>query len=113
MKERISHMEVCLHCGTTTSSAINSNDTVEDFVDQFIGLAGRCGDVKALADLASSLVNHAGCYGDKTGSVAEGPSSLSKLRRFRMARKALQAAEDMLEPQANDVHRFDSNGHAI
>lgn len=113
MKERISHMESCLHCGTTTSSAGESNDLSEAFADRFIGLAVRAGDVAALKELAESQITRTGLYGHKTGCATNGPSSLYKLRRMRIARKALQAAEAMLEPNANDIHRFDSNGHAI
>lgn len=112
-KERISHMESCLHCGSTTSSAGDGNDLSESFADRFIGLAVRAGDVLALKELAESQITNTGLYGSNTGCVQDGPRSLYKLRRMRIARKALQAAESMLEPLANDIHRFDANGHAI
>lgn len=76
MKERISHMESCLHCGTTTSSAGESNDLSEALADRFIGLAVRAGDVAALKELAEFQVTNTGLYGQKTGSVSDGPSSL-------------------------------------
>jgi hypothetical protein len=111
MTARISHMESCLSCGSTTSSAVVSNETVEKFADRFIGLAVRSGDVKALHELAVDQLSQIGCFGYQTGSSTDGPSSLHKLRRIRIAIQALQAAKDMLEPIANDIHRFDSNGH--
>ena len=104
-------MESCLHCGSTTSSAGGSNDTAEKFADRFIGLAVRAGDVKALHELAVDQLDRIGCFGHQTGASPDGPSSLYKLRRIRIAMQAMQAAKDMLEPKANDVHRFDSNGH--
>lgn len=113
MKERISRMESCLHCGTTTSSAIESNDLFEKFADRFIGLAVRSGDAKALLELAISQLEQAGLFGYQSGAAVAGPSSLYKLRRYRIASQALKASMEMLEPMADDIYRFDSNGHAI
>jgi len=110
---RVSHMESCLHCGTTTSSTGKSNDYTEEFIDRYIGLAVRCGDVAALDELAKHELDNTGLYFSGSGSAGEGPRALSKLRRFRIARKACEAAEKMLELVANDEHHFDSNGHLI
>jgi hypothetical protein len=104
-------MESCLHCGSTTSSAGASNEFSEAFADRFIGLAVRSGDVKALHELASDQLANIGCFGHQTGSSPDGPSSLYKLRRMRIASKAMQAAMEMLTPKANDIHRFDAEGH--
>ena len=113
MGTRISHMESCLHCGTTTSSAQESNDLTESFADRYIGLAVRSGDVAALHELAFSQIGKVGLFYQKSGAAGDGPSCLLKLRRMRIARKALEAAELLLEPLANDIHEFDSNGHKI
>lgn len=113
MSNRISHMESCTQCGSTTSSAMKANDFAEQFADRYIGLAVRSGDVAALHEMAKHWVDSVGGFGHKSGSAVDGPSALYKLRRFRMARKALEAAESMLEPLANDIHEFDSNGHKV
>lgn len=113
MSERISHMESCLWCGTTTSSAGEANDIGEKFAQRYIGLAVRAGDVAALHELASYHMGKVGLFGYQSGSVGDGPSALYKLRRMRIARMALEAAEKMLEPIASDEHRFDANGHKI
>lgn len=110
---RISHMESCTQCGSTTSSAMKGNDYAEAFADRYIGLAVRACDVAALHEMAKHWLDSVGGFGYKTGCAVDGPSSLYKLRRFRMARKALEAAESMLIETASDVHEFDSNGHKI
>jgi hypothetical protein len=104
-------MEPCLACGSTTSSAGAANDTTEKFADRFIGLAVRAGDVAALHELAIDQLGRIGGFGHKTGASPPGPSSLYKLRRIRVAMQAMQSAKDMLEPTADDIHRFDHNGH--
>lgn len=111
MSQRISHMEACLQCGSTTSSAVEKNDLAESFADRFIGLAIRAGDIAALHELAKAQVESICGFGYQSGSVSPGPNALYKLRRMRIARKALEAAESMLEPMANDIHKFDQNGH--
>jgi len=113
MSNRVSHMESCLHCDTTTSSAVDSNPAFEKFADRYIGLAVRAGDVAALDELAKYQIGRTGLYGYQGGSVSSGPSALHKLRRMRIAIKALQAAESMLEGMASDEYRFDGNGHSI
>ena len=112
MANRISHMESCLHCGTTTSTAMESNDKTEKLLSRMIGLAVRAGDIKALHEIALDSLVECGIF-SQTGSVQHGPSSLYKLRRIRISVNALNAAAGMLEPVANDIHEFDSNGHKI
>lgn len=113
MANRISHMEGCLHCGTTTSSAGESNNLTEKFAERFIGLAVRAGDMRALFELAEYQIKNAGMFGSNTGSTGDGPSALYKLRRASIAGKALTAAIEALTPIANDIHEFDHNGHKI
>lgn len=110
---RISHMEACVTCGTTTSSALKGNDFAESLNDRFIGLAVRAGDVAALHEIAKHWIDSIGGFGYQTGCVYDGPDALYKLRRVRMARLALEAAERIIAPKASDVHEFDSNGHKV
>ncbi|MNR08706.1 hypothetical protein D3C85_1248740 [compost metagenome] len=110
---RISHMESCIHCGTTTSSGQKANDFAEQFADRYIGLAVRSGDVAALHEMAKHWIESVGGFGYQSGGVSDGPSALYKLRRIRMARKAMEAAEAMLLPVASDVHEFDQYGHKV
>lgn len=112
MANRISHMESCLHCGTTTSSAMGSNDKTEKLLSRMVVLAVRASDVKALHEIATGALDKCGVF-STAGSVCHGPSSLYKLRLMRIAVNALNAAVGMLEPVANDIHEFDSNGHKI
>lgn len=112
MKERVSHMEPCLLCHTTTSSAGNGNSHLEQICDQFIEMAVQCGNHKALVDLAKHQINEIGVF-STVGACGSGTSALYKMRRLRIARKAIQAAEDSISPSASDEVRFDSNGHVI
>lgn len=111
-KERISHMESCLLCGTTNSSSVDKNPAHEVFAEKFIELAVKAGDHKALADFAEGQLASMGGF-FTSGGAGNGPRALLKLRHVRMARKALEAFERSIEPVANDEHRFDSNGHLI
>lgn len=111
-KERISHMESCLLCGTSNSGSVDKNPMHEVFVDKFIELALKAGDHKALADFAEGQIASMGGF-FQSGGAGTGPRALQKLRRVRMARKALEALEKEIEPVANDEHRFDVNGHLI
>lgn len=111
-KERISHMESCLLCGSTGSGAVENNQAYEDLADKFIQLAVRAKDHAALKDLASSQIVRMGCF-STTGNAGSGPSALYRLRRAKIAQKALAAMVADLEPVANDEHRFDKNNHLI
>lgn len=107
----VSHMESCLLCGSTTSSAVKENPEFELFIDKFIELAVRAGDHRALRDLASSNLSEMGCFSTGGGGSLGGPRTLYKLRHARIAQKAMNAMVEALEPHANDEHHFDSNGH--
>lgn len=107
---RVSHMEACITCGSTTSSAVTENPEFEEFADKFIELAVRSGDLKALNEFSKRQLERVGCWSTSGGSHT-GPGSLHKMRRIRLARKALSAAEDVLAGIASDEHHFDSNGH--
>lgn len=111
-KERISHMESCLLCGTSNSGSVDQNPMHEIFADKFIELAVKAGDHKALADFAEGQLASMGGF-FTSGGAGSGPRALHKLRRVRMARKALEALEKDIEPVSNDEHRFDGNGHLI
>lgn len=111
-KERVSHMESCLLCGTSNSGSVDNNPIHEVFADKFIELAVKAGDHKALADFAGEQITSMGGF-FQSGGAGSGPRALYKLRRVRMARKALEAFEAAIEPVSNDEHRFDSNGHLI
>lgn len=107
---RISHMEACLTCGSTTSSAVKANPEFEEFAVRFIDLAIRAGDIKALTEFAAHQLSKVGCF-STTGGASTGPSALHKFRRIRLARKALDAAESALSKVSTSEHHFDSNGY--
>lgn len=111
-KERISHMESCLLCGSTGSGAVDKNQDFEELADKFIQLAARAKDHAALKDFAASQIERMGVF-STTGHAGSGPSALYRLRRAKIAQKALAAMVDNLEPIASDEHRFDGNGHLI
>lgn len=108
---RVSHMEACLLCGSTGSGAVKENPLFEIFADKFIELAVRARDHKALKDLAINHLNEMGCFSTTGNGSLGGPSTLYKLRRARIAQKAMAAMVESLEPNASDEHHFDSNGH--
>lgn len=111
-KERISHMESCLLCGSTGSGAVEKNQDFEEFADKFIQLATRAKDHAALKDFAAAQIERMGCF-STTGGAGHGPSALYRLRRAKIAQKAMAAMVADLESVANDDHRFDGNGHLI
>lgn len=111
-KERISHMEPCLLCGSTGSGAVDRNPEYEALLEKYIELAVRSKDHAALKDLAAAQVERMGCF-STTGHAGSGPSALYRLRRAKIAQKALSAMVGDLEPIASDEHRFDGNGHLI
>lgn len=108
---RVSHMESCLLCGSTGSGAVEDNPVFEVFIDKFIELAVRAGDHKALKDLALNHLNEMGCFSTTGCGSLGGPATLYKLRRARIAQRAMAAMVESLEPSASDEHHFDSNGH--
>ena len=112
-KERIVHMESCLACGTTTSSAMERNDEIEAMAQKLIELAERARDHKALRDLAQDQVSRMSGFSTTGCCDYDGPSALRNLRRPRIAASATQALIRMLEPKANTENRFDSSGHKI
>jgi hypothetical protein len=105
-KERVSHMESCLSCGLTNSGAIDRNPEYEQLAGVVVDLAVSAGNHKALHDLAIQQLDRVGLF-STCGHKQAGPSSLYALRRLRMASKSISALIEMLEPQANDEHRFD------
>ncbi|MNJ35403.1 hypothetical protein D3C77_301380 [compost metagenome] len=112
MGTRISHMESCLTCGTTTSSAIKENDEFEALAGKYIDLAMKSGDHKAVFELAKQQLDKFGLF-YSTGGAGDGPSALYKLRRARITAKAMFSLIGYLEPVSNDEHHFDENGHKI
>lgn len=108
---RVSHMEACLLCGSTGSGAVEDNPVFEVFIDKFIELAVRSGDHKALKELALNQLNEMGCFSTTGSGSIGGPSTLYKVRRARIAQKAMAAMVETLEQKASDEHHFDSNGH--
>lgn len=108
---RVSHMESCLLCGSTGSGAVDRNQDFEELADKFIQLASRAGDHAALKDLAARQIERMGCFSTTGNAATTGPSALYRLRRAKIAQKAMNAMVEALEPHANDEHHFDSNGH--
>lgn len=108
---RVSHMESCLLCGATGSGAVDHNQDFEELADKFIQLASRAVDHAALKDLAGKQIERMGCFSTSGNGAVTGPSALYRLRRAKIAQKAMAAMVDALEPKASDEHHFDSNGH--
>lgn len=112
-KEHVSHMEPCLLCGSTGSGAIEHNQDFEDLADKFIELASRANDHAALKDLAAKQIERMGCFSTTGNGATSGPSALYRLRRAKIAYKALGEMVKSLETHASSEHRFDKNGHQI
>lgn len=108
---RVSHMESCLLCGSTGSGAVDHNRDFEELADKFIKLASRAGDHAALKDLAAKQIERMGCFSTTGNGATTGPSALYRLRRAKIAQKAMAAMVEALELHASDEHHFDSNGH--
>lgn len=112
-KERVSHMESCLLCESTGSGAVDHNQDFEELAEKFIQLAVRAGDHAALKDLAAKQISRMGCFSTTGNGATTGPSALYRLRRAKIASKAMAALVAELGPHASSEHRFDSNNHLI
>lgn len=108
---RVSHMESCLLCGSTTSSAPENNNEFEVLAGKYIALASAQNNHAALRDLALDQINRMGVFSTTGNGGSTGPAALYRLRRARIAAQAMIYMVESLEPNASDEHHFDSNGH--
>lgn len=108
---RVSHMESCLLCGSTTSSAPENNNEFEILAGKYIALAAAQNNHAALRDLAIDQIGRMGGFSTTGSAGYTGPAALYRLRRARIAQNAMAAMVESLEPKASDEHHFDSNGH--